>query len=354
MLKQHQTSIAISASFIIMLAMFWVLPQVAFVVFIAVLLDLLLHPFVDRLERLRLLPRSAAVAISLICFCLIVIVLFTVISTTLADSLQKFSEDLPQINASIRSLLESSEFITNELDNLWSDITRLSITMIRASLSTVLDIFSRVFDVVIILFTAFYLLKDGRQIQKWLARLFPSRDHLRVFRLIDHILSALHTYIVSQLAICFIMGIVVFIYFSWCGLPYAAIFAVFSGISEFVPVIGPTIASAFGTAITATFSRQLAIQTLLFYIIITQINHNFIYPSLIGKTLGIHPIVILLGILIGGCVLNAAGMFLAIPFIVMIRIVILDIHGSLNGKPRLPRAVPRRKTRQKVEPSTVD
>ena len=101
-------------------------------------------------------------------------------------------------------------------------------------------------------------------------------EYLRVFRLFDRILWAFNIYIYSQLAICFPIGTIVFLYFSFRDLPYAAVFAVVSGVSEFIPVIGPTIASAFCTAMTATISPWVGLQTMCFYLLITQINHNFV------------------------------------------------------------------------------
>ena len=69
-----------------------------------------------------------------------------------------------------------------------------------------------------------------------------------------------------------------------------------------------------------------------FYLLITQINHNFVYPMLIGRSLNLHPIAILLGILLGGILLGAPGMFLAVPFIVIIRLVIKDIYNAAKQR----------------------
>ena len=178
----------------------------------------------------------------------------------------------------------------------------------------------------IILFVTFYLLKDGEQIQKYLASLFPARDYERVMHLFDKILSALRTYICSQLVICCITAVIVFLYFTIRHLPYASVFAVVSGICEFIPVLGPTVASAFGTLLTATVNPIVALQTAGFYLVLTQVNHNFVYPTLIGKSLNLHPIAIILGIVLGGELLGAAGMFLAVPFIVICKLVIEDIY----------------------------
>ena len=91
-------------------------------------------------------------------------------------------------------------------------------------------------------------------------------------------------------------------------------------------MIGTTAASAYGVFLTATESRGLVLQTVLFYTVLTQLNHNFVYPTLIGKSLNLHPVAIILGVIFGGEILGPAGMFLAVPFIVIVKLVIADIY----------------------------
>ena len=145
-------------------------------------------------------------------------------------------------------------------------------------------------------------------------------------RLFNRILAALRTYICSQLVICLLTAVVVFLYFTLRGLPYASVFAMVSGTCEFIPVLGPTVASIFGILLTATENPFLALQTAIFYLVLTQVNHNLVYPTLIGKSLNLHPIAIILGIILGGELLGAPGMFLAVPFIVICKLVIEDIY----------------------------
>lgn len=335
----HKTSILLGISFVLLLGSFWLLPQLAFVVFIALLLHLLLCPMVDYLHRHRMIPRGLAAAITLILFLIAVTVLFTVLSTPLARSAQKFSQDLPTLTESMRDLFASYPAIAQEIDKFWRELASFGIDALRSSLDVLFSFFSKIFDVVIILFSAFYLLKDGREIEEWLTRLFPKKDHMRVFKLFDRILLSLHTYICSQIAICFLMGTVVFLYFTARDIPYAVVFAVLSGVSEFIPVIGPTVAALFGVSVAATISLWMAAQTLFFYLLITQINHNIVYPTLIGKTLHLHPIAILLGLLLGGCLLDAPGMFLAVPLMVIIRLVVEDIYHDAEDAEQPPPSI---------------
>ena len=312
-IKKYRTSIFLALYFIVLLSTFWYMPQLAFIIFISLLLQLLLLPLTNRLAEK--MPRALAAGLILLCFISLALLLLMV-------------TDFPQITEKVQSIawLQESDFLQSELDDIWAEMKNASMTALKSSLTLLLSLFSKVIDLVIIFFVTFYLLKDGEQIKSYLAGLFPTRDYRRVMQLFDRILSALRIYICSQLVICCITAVIVFLYFTIRHLPYASVFAVVSGICEFIPVLGPTVASAFGTLLTATVDPVVALQTAGFYLLLTQVNHNFVYPTLIGKSLNLHPIAIILGIVLGGELLGGAGMFLAVPFIVICKLVIEDIY----------------------------
>ena len=332
-LANYRTSIILAVTFTLLLSTFWFYQDFAFIIFLSLLLQLLLKPAVDFMEARRM-PRSVASAIAIIAFILVLAALASIISRSVLPSFQRFVAELPTIGQSLQQLpfLSDTDFIQDEFVNILDRLRSVGADLLRASLSFILIAFGKVIDFVIIIFVSFYLLKDGLTIKLWLADLFPHTARRRVLHLFDTLLIALRAYICSQIVMCVITGAVVFVYFQLMGLPYASVFALLSGVSEFIPVIGPTIASAFGTALTATVSPWVALQTMCFYLLITQINHNFVYPMLIGRSLNLHPIAILLGILLGGILLGAPGMFLAVPFIVIIRLVIKDIYNAAKQR----------------------
>ena len=327
MLTNYRTSIILAVTFTILLSTFWFYQDFAFIVFLSLLLQLLLKPVVDFME-VRRMPRAVASAIAIIAFILVLAALASIISRSVLPSFQRFVAELPTIGQSLQQLpvLSDTDFVQNEFVNILDRLRSVGADLLRASLSFILVAFGKVIDFVIIIFVSFYLLKDGADIKLWLAGLFPHTARRRVLRLFDTLLIALRVYICSQLVMCFITGLVVFAYFKLMGLPYASVFALLSGISEFIPVLGPTVASALGIIMTASAARELTVQTALFYVALTQVNHNVVYPALVGKSLHLHPVAVILGVVFGGEVLGAAGMFLAVPFIVIIKIVITDIY----------------------------
>ena len=326
-LANYRTSIILAVTFTLLLSTFWFYQDFAFIIFLSLLLQLLLKPVVDFMEARRM-PRSVASAIAIIAFILVLLALVSIISRSVLPSFQRFVAELPTIGQSLQQVpfLSDTDFIQDEFVNILDRLRSVGAEVLRASLSFLLVAFGKVIDFVIIIFVSFYLLKDGLTIKLWLADLFPHTARRRVLRLFDTLLIALRAYICSQIVMCVITGLVVFAYVKLMGLPYASVFALLSGISEFVPVLGPTVASTLGTLMTAAAMRELTVQTVLFYVALTQVNHNIVYPALVGKSLHLHPVAVILGVVFGGELLGAAGMFLAVPFIVIIKIVITDIY----------------------------
>ncbi len=326
-LSNYRTSIILAVTFTILLSTFWFYQDFAFIIFLSLLLQLLLKPAVDYMEQ-RKVPRALAAALAIIAFILVLAALASIISRSVLPSFQRFVAELPAIGQSLQQLpiFSDTDFIKDEFVNILDRLRSVGTEVLRASLSFLLVAFGKVIDFVVIIFVSFYLLKDGMQIKLWLAGLFPQNARERVLRLFDTLLIALRAYICSQLVMCAITGVVVLVYFKLMNLPYASVFALLSGISEFIPVLGPTVASTLGTLMTVSVARELTVQTALFYVALTQVNHNVVYPALVGKSLHIHPVAVILGVVFGGEILGAAGMFLAVPFIVIVKIVITDIY----------------------------
>lgn len=331
-LKPYKTSILLAIFFLFIVSAFWMLPSLAFIAFISLLLQLFLQPLVDKLSMR--ISRGLASGIVLVACLSLSLGGLVIISSTFLPNAMKFLADLPEITKEIQNMefLQDSAILTDELNNLWGEIMSASMDALKSSLGLLLSLFNKFIDFVIIIFVTFYLLKDGEQIKEFAANLFPKENHWRVMQLFNRILSALRIYVCSQLCICCLSGIVVFSYFSLRDMPYASVFAVISGIAEFIPVLGPTLASAFAVLMTTTQSVPLAVQTAGFYLILTQINHNIVYPTLIGKSLNLHPIAIILGVVLGGEILGAAGMFLAVPVIVVCKLLIEDIVQDKKNK----------------------
>ena len=315
-----------------MLSMFRTMQSLAFVLFLSVLFAVLLKPLADRLAKK--MPRTLAAGIALLAFVSFFILLITIITQSFLPAFTEFIEDFPNISSQFYERTDALNlpFLTTDLDTVWNELFNTGIVALKSSLGLILSLFNKVIDGVVILFVTFYFIQDSKNIKSYVTNIFPSSGKERITNLIKNILTALHSYLMGQLIVCLTTGVLVFGYYVLMDIPYAPVFAVISAVAEFIPVLGPTVASFFGVLITLTISPLLAFQTGLFYLILTQINHNIVYPTVIGKTLNLHPVAIILSIVLGGELLGAKGMFLAVPVVTTCKIIIEDIYDDYIKK----------------------
>lgn len=327
-IKQYRSSIFIIATSLFAISMFWTVQALAFIIFLSVLCAVLLKPLVDILAKK--INRTLAAGIALLAFISAFILLITIITQSFLPAFTKFITDFPTISNQFFERTNSLDlpFISTDLDNIWNELFNTGIVALKSSLEIIFSLFNKVIDGIVILFVTFYLIQDHENIKSQITNLLPENVKERIQNLIKNILTALHAYLKGQLIICVNTGFIVFLYFIITDIPYAPVFAVISAVAEFVPVLGPTIASVFGILIALTISPVLAAQTALFYLILTQVNHNVVYPTIIGKTLNLHPITIILSIVLGGEILGAKGMFLAVPIVTICKIIIADIYDD--------------------------
>jgi predicted PurR-regulated permease PerM len=137
---------------------------------------------------------------------------------------------------------------------------------------------------------------------------------------------------VGIIAIGLVSGLVVGLGTYLLGLKYPFVFAVLAFAAEFLPIVGPVF-SAFPALLLASmrdFDTMLRVAA--FYFIYYQLDAYFIAPRITGKLLDLHPVMIIIGILIGGEAGGLVGMLIAVPSIALMRILFKNIVGRNEQK----------------------
>lgn len=229
---------------------------------------------------------------------------------------------LPQIIATVNNFFifhdipveDISKIIARHIENLTGDIVQVST-----------KVFSRVLLFLTIFILSFYFLLDWNKFVKMIASPFSGKQEKKVIHLIASIEKGLGHWLRGQVALSFIVGILVYIGLTILGIPYAMPLAVIAAILEIIPIIGPIIASIPAILVGFTISPLLGIVVGILYIIIQQIESNFIAPIIMSKVVGIQPPIVIIALLIGSKIAGVGGAILAIPLIVLIKIVINDL-----------------------------
>lgn len=126
--------------------------------------------------------------------------------------------------------------------------------------------------------------------------------------------SIFTSFVVGQLTEAVILGTMYFIGTSIFRMPYAPLISVLMAVCSLIPMFGPIIGAVPSAFILLMVNPNLAIIFVVMAVVFQQIEGNFIYPRVVGSSVGLPGIWVLFAILIGGSLLGGFGMILAVPF----------------------------------------
>lgn len=190
------------------------------------------------------------------------------------------------------------------------------------------QVFGGIFWVLTILVLSFYLLMDHENFKERISSLFPSEHRRRVSITLYLIEQKLGAWLRGQLVLCFFIGALTWVLLTILGIEFALPLALIAGILEIVPTIGPIISAVPAVIVALTISPTLAVFVAIVYCFIQMIENNILVPKIMQRAVGLNPVIIIIGILIGGELMGVTGALLSIPFISLLII----LYKSLTHK----------------------
>jgi predicted PurR-regulated permease PerM len=176
-------------------------------------------------------------------------------------------------------------------------------------------VFGAVFNGLTVLVFTLYFMADMPRIRSGLVRLFPVSRRPRARAVVDLVVDKVGGYMIGNIIISLIAGVVSFIAFSLLGVPFAVPLAFVIAICDLIPMIGATLGAVIGVTV-ALFSTQLWPTTVLvaaFFVAYQQLENYLIAPRVLKTTVELGAAAVLIAGLIGAAVLGLVGALMAIP-----------------------------------------
>ncbi len=189
-------------------------------------------------------------------------------------------------------------------------------------------VFGGIFSTLTIFVVSFYLLLDHDRIKKYLVNLFPIQNQKNVLLITSQIEEKLGGWFRGQIILSIFIGVITWIGLTFLGLEFALPLALIAGTLEIIPTIGPILAAIPAIIVALNTSANTAIIVVVFYIFLQAVENNLLVPRIMQKAVGLHPIAIIIGVIIGSELLGIIGALLAIPFISLL----LIIFNSFNKR----------------------
>ncbi|MBW3577757.1 MAG: AI-2E family transporter [Actinobacteria bacterium] len=177
---------------------------------------------------------------------------------------------------------------------------------------------------------AFYLLADLPNVLESLRRIIPPGQRSEVVSVAEGIMARVGGYFRGQLLVATFVGVATAAGLLAVGLPFWALVALITGVFNLVPLIGPFVGGAIGVvvALTAGDGLSQAVWVVAVMTVVQQVDNHVVSPNVMSRTVEMHPITVMLGLLVAGSLYGIVGMLVAVPAIAAAKLVLLHLLAT--------------------------
>ena len=310
--------------------------------FIGIVVAWLLEPIVKFLKNHKV-NRTLATSLVYIALILLIVLIISSLIPLLSEQINEIVKSIPSISSQIQnwindvfskignidgidiSSLKSELFVKLEEigSNLTSSLPHITVTFVSS-------VFSGLGSLVIGFIIGFYLLMSFDNINDAISSLIPEKNRDDFRGLANEVNTSLRKYVQGTLICASFVFLLSTIGFAIAGLKAPVLFGLFCGVTNIIPYIGPYLGGA--PAVLVGFSQGpiVGIISLISIVIAQFLESNILNPIVMSKTMKLHPVTIIIGLLVFGHFWGMIGMLLATPTIAVLKSIILFLDDKYD------------------------
>jgi predicted PurR-regulated permease PerM len=306
---------------------------------IALLLSALLAPAVGWLFRLKL-PRSLATFLVMICG-------VAAVAGTLTLVINQFVDGLPQLtsnaSAGIRQIQQwartgplhlSDAQVNQAIDSVQNYINSNTSRLTATGVATAATLFEVVTGALLVLFSTFFFLRDGRKIWRFIVRLFPVNARWALADAGNASWSTLGAYVRATVLVAFIDAVGIGLALVILGVPFPFPLAALVFLGAFIPIVGASVSGAVAVLVALVDKGWIiALIVLGAVIFVQQLEGHVLQPLIMGRAVAIHPLVVIVGIASGVVLAGIIGALVAVPLIAVLN---TGVRRLARRRPEIP------------------
>ena len=259
----------------------------------------------------------------------------------LGKTIQDF---VPQVQKWAIELFQDNEEIVkaiSEINFKWDELLGNMVDFLRNGAGSVLDttmeaaksIITGVTTFFIAFVFSFYVLlqkeKLGEQVKKLMCAFMPE-DWRNIFLALGTVVNKSFTnFFTGQCLEAVILGLMFLVVMAIFRLPYALLISVLIAFTALIPMFGAFIGCGVGALLIFMISPVKALIFIIVFLVLQQIEGNFIYPYVVGNSVGLPSIWILVAVSVGASLMGITGMLIFIP---LMSVVYTMLRGIVNRR----------------------
>jgi predicted PurR-regulated permease PerM len=207
------------------------------------------------------------------------------------------------------------------------DLLKPVLSFLQKAFSSTIGLILSVLGYFIIPVYLFYLLADLPQLKKFIESFIPERYRVVYEEKLAEVDLVLSGFIRGQLSVCAILAVLYSIGLYFIGIDLAIVIGTLAGATFIIPYVGTIIGIVLSVAM-ALLKFHDVLHPLLclgWFCLVQGLEGMIITPKVVGKTVGLHPLVAIIALLIGGQIFGIMGMLLAVPVTAVLQVFLRSL-----------------------------
>ncbi len=292
----------------------WLVRDVLLLIYVSVLFAVVVGPAIEFVQRLRIgrwqPGRGPAVLVIILLGLVLLAACFTFAAPPIFRDLRALAADSPHRAADLAARLHHVPLID-----------RLDLGSIQQHLAGavggIFGVFKGIAGGVFWFFSwlvlTAYFVADGNRAFYWFMSLFPAAQRARLQPTLLRAEARVRNWLIGQAALMLILGCSSALVFGVLGIKYFYALAVFAGLANIVPIIGPLASVVLASTVAAFDSWPKFAGVLVFYFVYQQIENAFLTPRIMKSTVDLPPLAVIIALSLGGTLAGVLGAMVAVP-----------------------------------------
>lgn len=246
----------------------------------------------------------------------------------LSRLLPRYAQQARDMTDKVQNLAVPQRLNKMLMDNV-GRIEDFAYSSLKGFLDSIYAIMRRILDIVFSPILAFYIMNDWEKIRDGVLQLLSPTARRQVRVLFQNIDSVLIEFLKGNFTVAAIVGVSVGISAALLGVKLPLLIGMAAGFCELIPYFGAFLGAVPAVAVGLSQSLKTGLYMALAILIIQQLEANVLSPKIVGERLGMHPLLMVFGLLAGGEIFGIWGLIFAVPMVAVARVITAWLYEKM-------------------------
>lgn len=321
---------------VVLLAFLWIVvtrgTSGLIILFLAIVIAEGIRPIVQWLER-RGVNRVLAILIVIAGVMVLLAGLLWLLLTPLLAQIASLIDNTPAIWNHAQGLITRYETLLHHnaqarafLGQLPARIGNIIASKSSLLISAPLTIAQMLFNLVFVVLLVIFWLSVSAEVSRFVLSFVRASKRTDARALLDELSAKTGGYLRGVVINMSVIGVISGVGDHFLGVPYPLLLGVVAGLTESIPIAGPFLGGAVAVLVAlATIGWQKALEVVVLYLVIQQIEGNTLVPLVMNRAVALHPFTVVIALIIGADLLGIAGAILSVPAAAIIKVLVVRI-----------------------------